>query len=374
MNNCIIVIPIYKVNVSINELASIRQCCSVLNRYKIVFIAPNTLKFGEWYNEFSHVDIIRFEDLYFSSVETYNDLCLQKIFYETFKEKGYEYLLVYQMDAFVFEDRLQEFIEMNYDYIGAPWIEGKVVYGKNGYKVLKVGNGGLSLRNINGCLKAIGLRNELDILGNIPEDMFFSYCENEHFSVAPVEVALQFSFEKSVSECYELNHKNLPFGCHAWERYDFDFWDKIIEKYRKIERPTDFCGGHEDYYECIDDDFNRKLLKLFDSKDGVRIFKEKVKRFKGKNKLFVFGCGYYGHFFSPLFNNCGILIDAYVDNDCSYIGRDINGVLIVTKDALPVDSSIIICSRTYHKEISKELIDMKIKKFTIIDNLLPEND
>lgn len=39
-------------------------------------------------------------------------------FYDRFA--AYEYVLIYQLDAFVFADRLAEFCQMGYDYIGAP--------------------------------------------------------------------------------------------------------------------------------------------------------------------------------------------------------------------------------------------------------------
>jgi Protein of unknown function (DUF5672) len=40
--------------------------------------------------------------------------------------------------------------------------------------------------------------------------------------VATVEDALQFSFETCPRECFEMNGRRLPFGCHAWE-YDRAF-------------------------------------------------------------------------------------------------------------------------------------------------------
>ena len=32
----------------------------------------------------------------------------------------YQYMLIYQLDAFVFEDKLDYFCELGYDYIGIP--------------------------------------------------------------------------------------------------------------------------------------------------------------------------------------------------------------------------------------------------------------
>lgn len=43
---------------------------------------------------------------------------LEADFYRRFGK--YKYMLIYQLDAFVFSDKLLDFCEMGYDYIGAP--------------------------------------------------------------------------------------------------------------------------------------------------------------------------------------------------------------------------------------------------------------
>jgi hypothetical protein len=40
--------------------------------------------------------------------------------------------------------------------------------------------------------------------------------------------ALKFGFEQHPQLCYELNNQQLPFGCHAWEKYDYEFWEKYM--------------------------------------------------------------------------------------------------------------------------------------------------
>jgi len=39
-------------------------------------------------------------------------------FYDAFK--AFDYILIYQLDAFVFRDELEYFCSLGYDYIGAP--------------------------------------------------------------------------------------------------------------------------------------------------------------------------------------------------------------------------------------------------------------
>lgn len=40
---------------------------------------------------------------------------------------------------------------------------------------------------------------------------------------------IQFAFEKYPSYLYNLNNKKLPFGCHAWQKYEYNtFWYNFI--------------------------------------------------------------------------------------------------------------------------------------------------
>ena len=153
------------------------------------------------------------------------------------------------MDGFVFSDRLVEFISKGYDYIGAPWLEGEKLYKCNMRgigrinrflndalvsDVVYVGNGGVSLRKIPSFLNLLQqYRNQADDW-NGNEDIFFSKMGLRHpdiFKVASIEDAIDFSFETDVKKCWELNHMKLPFACHAWEKWDVDFWRDIFIRY-----------------------------------------------------------------------------------------------------------------------------------------------
>jgi hypothetical protein len=66
------------------------------------------------------------------------------------------------------------------------------------------------------------------------EDGFFSNYipfKYSEFKVASVEEATRFSFEVSPEIMLQLNNGNLPFGCHAWWRYNLEFWRPHIEKF-----------------------------------------------------------------------------------------------------------------------------------------------
>ena len=71
---------------------------------------------------------------------------------------------------------------------------------------------------------------------NINEDFFWGLGANytdKLFKVPPNYKALEFSFEAMPSYLYKLNNNDLPFGCHAFEKYESEFW-KIIFKKNKI--------------------------------------------------------------------------------------------------------------------------------------------
>jgi hypothetical protein len=50
------------------------------------------------------------------------------------------------------------------------------------------------------------------------------------FKVAPVEAGLRFAFEVVPRLCLKLNNYQLPFGCHAWAKYDREFWEPYLLK------------------------------------------------------------------------------------------------------------------------------------------------
>ena len=63
----VIVIPVYKNTLSVNEAKSLAQCKKVLHQYPIIFVAPESLH-GDF---FTHEDQVeRFDDAYFKSPKT----------------------------------------------------------------------------------------------------------------------------------------------------------------------------------------------------------------------------------------------------------------------------------------------------------------
>jgi hypothetical protein len=67
---------------------------------------------------------------------------------------------------------------------------------------------------------------------NFPSnDQFWSFFATKYmpsFQIADWKTGLQFAFETAPRQCFELNQHKLPFGCHAWAKYDRDFWAEFL--------------------------------------------------------------------------------------------------------------------------------------------------
>jgi hypothetical protein len=237
----IIVIPVYKSELSEFEKVSLTQCCKILKKHKFFLVCPNSLSpenhlniLNDWKIEY---EIEKFDGYFFKSIRDYNTLMLNANFYERFA--CYDFMLVYQLDAYVFRDELNYWCEKNYDYIGAPWFEDFSLNLSDAKLLPIAGNGGFSLRKIKSfieilknCEKDAGefIKKYLEEGNN--EDMFFSNfaCNfKKDFKVASSAEGMFFSFETHPEKLYFMTEKKLPFGCHAWERYNLDFWEPFLE-------------------------------------------------------------------------------------------------------------------------------------------------
>jgi hypothetical protein len=203
-------------------------------------------------------------------VDSYSKLLLSKDFYQGFDD--YEFILIYQLDSLVFCDELQWWCEQGYDYIGAPLfrIKGQPESGFSG-----ACNGGFSLRKVKSFLQVLEspryvteqvsfladvfhrpfvevrplpwlgrLKKRVEVASqvrqgvkayaagySVNEDHFWSGRASYFypaFRVAPPEVALGFAFETAPQYCFERKGRRLPFGAHAWAKYDRKFWEPYL--------------------------------------------------------------------------------------------------------------------------------------------------
>lgn len=272
-----IIIPTYKqaTELTHNEKLSLFQTSKVFNNYDL-FLVTNSEVATSLYQPLTcngkKLQSIYFDRLFFEGLEGYNKLLMSLEFYKTFKK--YRYLLICQLDVFVFYDNLNYFIQKKIDYIGAPWFDGYNNATKNS-NIIGAGNGGFSLRKISSSITVLNilglfkqscslnisqiisslthpvsflkvyknqyLRKRKNYLSLLPddfphyEDIFWaSYVPQAFpwFKVAEVNDAISFSFEVNPELLYEMNNKKLPMATHAWEKYGENFWQPFIEDYR----------------------------------------------------------------------------------------------------------------------------------------------
>lgn len=149
------------------------------------------------------------------SYEMYN-------FHVTFSLKNYinsSHALLVQHDGFVIDASKWNDAFLNYDYIGAPWPLPKdsFSYRDDAGRIVRVGNGGFSLRS----KRLLELPGQLDLVwepfhGYFHEDGFIccknrSLLEANLIKFAPVEIAQHFSYE---SKIHDLPQKET-FGVHG---------------------------------------------------------------------------------------------------------------------------------------------------------------
>jgi len=271
-NLCCIIIPVYKNKLSEYEIISLKRCCTILRKYTIIFVTHNRLDCIA-YNVICDENNVSyryeyFNKKYFSNVSCYNALLLTKSFYTRFID--YEYMLIYQLDAYVFKDELEYWCRRGYDYIGAPWLNLNKSKTIPEFDIQAIGNGGFSLRNIK---KFIALHNKRmstmrffhflyyreipfksfeDFLFFIPrlflriillslkfifhkqhelenEDVKWSKLIQKKGIFPSIMEAIKFSFENYPEYLYQLNNEELPFGCHDWYKYyNFLFFKNIL--------------------------------------------------------------------------------------------------------------------------------------------------
>ena len=320
----IVIIPLYKSELNEFEEISLKQAFSILRGYQIVFVCPQSLNF-DFDLCSDDYSVERFDDKYFASVAGYNELMLSVEYYNRFKD--YEYMLIVQLDAFVFSDELERFCNMNYDYIGAPWIHGARYYRDVHNIIHYVGNGGLSLRKISSFIDWLtNHRFEIeDLIGNVNEDNLIGIYGKDYMNIASFEDALSFAFDFDPRKSYELNGNKLPFGIHAWQKYDLDFCRPFIEQCGYIIPEVDNSEALKKYeYRYQYEEIRNSYLDGLVNK-GTQIVSKLLK--DESDELYIWGTGQWGKFVGRIFNDLDIDYKAFIDNN-KKSGSFLNHVII----------------------------------------------
>jgi len=246
------------------EEISLRHLNHYLGKYDKYLLIPESLEF-----ELPGLMTKRFDDRFFGSMEAHIRMLFSSGYYQAFSD--YKYILTYHLDSLVFSDQLEQWCGRDYDFIGAPWVKHPDSPNAGMSYEGKVGNSGFSLKKVSTFLKILNspefalepgeyweanhahrplpqrlmnypkrllmhlhrynnVRFELDRWKQ-SEELFLVKRASHYYPdyrVPGIEEALKFAFEIVPRHCYELNNHELPFGCHAWERYDKSFWEPYL--------------------------------------------------------------------------------------------------------------------------------------------------
>ncbi|GAB3971099.1 hypothetical protein GCM10028806_20430 [Spirosoma terrae] len=261
-----VVIPVYKRTITNHESIALQQCMQVLGHYPVWLAAPHRLDLSYYLNLYPNLQVRTFDDQFFTGIAAYNKLMLSNVFYEAFQD--IEYMLIHQLDAFVFKDELADWCRKGYDYIGAPWlrdrdytswhdelwfrIKQKIatlaglkkpdgITPREIISLNSVGNGGLSLRRVPAMLRSLKKYNyiikryEQYDLHQYNEDVFWGIEVNRFWPslrIPDFRTALRFAIEFYPQRAIEnYNGGQLPFGCHAWDIHGTDYWRPIFAQY-----------------------------------------------------------------------------------------------------------------------------------------------
>lgn len=252
-----IVVPIYKTNLNNYEKVSLNSILNVFANCRKIIVKPEGLSVSEidHFEEFDGVE--SFSSSYFESISAYNELMLSRCFYERFI--SYKYILVTQLDVYLFSNKIGYWLEQDYDYVGAPWVSNsyfsilfyrirmlveKNIF-KNHSKIYKyetrneVGNGGFSLRKVESHINVIDKMQD-KIVHYLNNQRQHSFNEDVFWSMEPIrnginfrkpsmKEALKFAFDTNPEKMLKLNDNCLPMACHGWyKRKHLKFWRKII--------------------------------------------------------------------------------------------------------------------------------------------------
>jgi hypothetical protein len=262
-----IVVPLSKrPTLTPDEEISLRHATHYFSRYDKYLVAPAGASF-----EHPGFQMKLFATKFFGSIAAHARLVTAPLFYETFAD--YKYILMYHLDSLALSDQLEQWCHTGLDYIGPPWINCP---DSPWVKRERVGNSGFALMKVQSFLKVLyspkpsvdpnqywheqyGSKPKHIQYLNLPKrflkrlrifnssrfhmfrwlqgrseaDIFWSdeaihyYPE---FKIADVATGLRFAFEVSPRLCFERNQHQLPFGCHAWARYDRAFWEPYLLK------------------------------------------------------------------------------------------------------------------------------------------------
>jgi len=251
-----ILVPVYRSTLDPHEAVSLESTFRVLGHHHLVMVKPAGLDTADLERRYPFKAVETFDPAYFRSIQGYNRLLLSTEFYARFLAS--EFLLVCQLDVFVFRDDLARWVDAGYDYVGAPWVS-KSALGAPVHRLRmllrkallgpeqriyrfetrdRVGNGGFSLRKVALHHRlSVELRPAIDhYLGqgthHFHEDVFWSLEPAKRgfaHRTPGLEEALAFAWDINPRRLHRLARGRLPMAAHGWYKgRHLAFWAPLL--------------------------------------------------------------------------------------------------------------------------------------------------
>lgn len=246
-----IVIPVYTVDLTPVDNAGLTRLAKVVGdkNYPTIFVCPEELDLSNYKKIYPNFEVFEFDKKWFKGLYEYSQLCMQYEFYNRFSD--YEYMFMYQLDSYIWEDRIEEVCKMGYDYIGGPIFSGlstwDLVDKKTGKYTPKIGNGGCGWRKIETFKDICDPNGEFRQTYNITDEYLSKiYIEDKYFcndiekmydlKKPSLEKTLTIVWDMSIPEIWESlgDKKFFPMCAHGIYRY-YPFWKDKIEEYSSDE-------------------------------------------------------------------------------------------------------------------------------------------
>ncbi|WP_071467248.1 DUF5672 family protein [Polynucleobacter asymbioticus] len=221
--NPLVLVPIHKSESTELESISLRRCGEIFKNRDVAILSPDNISLDAYRQFFPTHKRLSIDPFWMSSIRSYNKLMCSPFIWLSLE--GYSHVLIHEPDAFVLSDELDLWCNKNIDYIGSPWLEGWH-QAKDDANIIGVGNFGFSLHRLDFYREFFSTPHGnrwFNYQGNC--DLFWCLEVPKYFkiNIASFEEALKFAWEAAPKRCLELSGNAMPFGLHAWNRYDQNF-------------------------------------------------------------------------------------------------------------------------------------------------------
>jgi hypothetical protein len=210
--------------------------CLNAGKYDIVFTLPLRCKETKIVQDFKQITFHFVNNKLLSSNKSYNRFLISKDYYNKFKD--YEYLLLYQLDTWVFSLELDSILLKEFDFVGAP------IFSEDRHLPIKI---------INGCNGGVSIRKVRTFLSILDKNFFFSlYDLYSHIGFGnKVNQPFKRLFKIIFSSLIFFTKPNGLWPLHINEDL---FWTVIIPhkfkdfKISDIKTSIEFCFDQEPKY------------------------------------------------------------------------------------------------------------------------------